>query len=110
MKPVTSIKIAEKDYDKIRPLHDLVLVKQDQGGDKIGNIFLPDVAKKPAAKGTVIAVGPGKLNVKTGERTPTTLKPGDVVYVPKWGGDRVEADGKDRLLFYKEEEILAVEG
>lgn len=91
----------------IRPLDDRVLVRLDDAPDRVGSIWMPDAAKKPAAKGTVVAVGPGKSDTKDGWRRPVGLKVGDRVAVPKWGGDRLEDDEK-YLLFYREEEILAV--
>jgi chaperonin GroES len=108
MKPVTAIRFKGMlDALLIRPLDDKVLVRLDDAPDKVGSIYLPDQSKKPAARGTVVAVGPGKMNMKDGSRRPVELKTGDVVYVPKWGGDRLE-DEEKTLLIYREEEILAV--
>ena len=38
---------------------------------------------------TVIAVGPGAPN-KEGEVVPTTVKPGDRVLLPGWGGNSIK--------------------
>ena len=46
----------------LRPLDDRVVVEQIQAEEKTaGGIVLPDTAKEKPQRGTVIAVGPGKL-------------------------------------------------
>ncbi|KAL4074936.1 hypothetical protein V8B97DRAFT_1916166 [Scleroderma yunnanense] len=55
----------------------------------------------PLPEATVIAVGPGAPN-KEGQVVPTTVKPGDRVLLPGWGGNSI----KEYFLF-KDSEILA---
>ena len=70
-------------------------------------IVIPDTAdKEKPQKGTITAVGPGKVNDK-GERTPMSVKVGDKVLFKKYGPDEIEVDGK-KYLVGDEEDILAV--
>jgi len=76
-------------------------------------IVLPDTAEKEKPmQGTVIAVGPGKLNDK-GERMPMSVKIGDRVLFKKYGPDEVEINlpeqaGKKKYLVGDEDDILAI--
>ncbi len=70
-------------------------------------IVLPDSAEKEKPMiGTVVAVGPGKLNDK-GERMPMSLKVGDKVLFKKYGPDEVEMDNK-KYLVGDEDDVLAI--
>jgi chaperonin GroES len=51
-----------KDSIKLRPLDDRVVVEPNEAEEvTAGGIVLPDTAKEKPQRGTVIAVGPGKL-------------------------------------------------
>ena len=53
-------------------------------------IFLPTSATStPLPEATVIAVGPGAPN-KDGKVIPTTVKAGDRVLLPGWGGNSIK--------------------
>lgn len=54
---------------------------------------------------TVVAVGPG-LKTKEGGTIPMTLKEGDTVLLPSYGGTDVKMDDRELMLF-QEEDILA---
>ena len=70
-------------------------------------IVLPDSAEKEKPmQGTVIAVGPGKLNDK-GERIPMSVKVGDKVLFKKYGPDEIEVE-KKKYLVGDEDDILAI--
>jgi len=70
-------------------------------------IVLPDTAEREKpVKGKVLAVGPGKMNEK-GERTPMSVKVGDIVLFKKYGPDEIELEGK-KYLVGEEEDILAI--
>ena len=66
-----------------------------------GGIYIPDTAKEKPQKGTVLAVGPGKVD------EPTTVKVGDVVLYGKYSGTELNVEGKD-LLIMRESDILAI--
>ncbi len=70
-------------------------------------IVIPDTAEKEKPiKGTVLAVGPGKM-LENGTVRPVAVKVGDTVLFKKYGPDEVEIDGK-KYLVGDEEDILAV--
>ncbi|MDO8752008.1 MAG: co-chaperone GroES [Candidatus Wolfebacteria bacterium] len=95
---------------KLKPLSDRVLVEPIQAEEKTSSgIILPDtVEKAKVLRGTVTAVGPGKLNEK-GERIPLGVKVGDKVMFKKpWSeDDKLEIDGKEQYLV-DENDILGI--
>ncbi len=92
---------------KIKPIGDRVLVEREEKEEKTaGGIVLPDAAKEKPQRGTVLAVGDGKLG-KDGRRIPLQVKKGDKVYFTAWAGDEYKSNGKEVLLM-REEDILAV--
>ena len=64
-----------------------------------------DAAKEKQQRGTVIAVGPGRL-LESGERSPVSVKVGDQVLFGKYGGTEIEVDGQD-VKILRESDILA---
>ena len=77
---------------KIRPLEDRVVIQQIEAEEKTaGGIVLPDTAKEKPQEGTVLAVGPGRLNDK-GERVKPEVKTGDTVLYARYSGTDVKVD------------------
>ncbi len=94
---------------KIRPLHDRVIVlRLEEGEQKVGGIIIPDTAKEKPQQGKVIAVGKGKVE-KDGKVTPLDVKAGDKILFGKWSGTEVKLEGED-LIIMKESDILGVVG
>ena len=93
----------------LKPLADRLIVRREALEDKSrGGILLPDNAQKKPQRGTVLAVGPGKMN-KDGGRTPMQVKVGDSVLFTAWAGDEFKERGsKDAILVMHEEDVLAV--
>jgi chaperonin GroES len=93
----------------IKPLGDRIVVRREEAEEKTsGGIVLPDSAKNKPQKGTVIAVGPGKM-LKDGSRRNLQVKKGDKILFTTWAGD--EFKGKttgDNILLMREEDVLAV--
>ncbi len=93
------------------PLRDRIVVERDIAPDKLGNIFIPDNAKEPPKKGTVLAVGPGYRCPDNGVFIETSLKPGDRVMFGPYVGVEVAIEGEDGKkairLIMREEEVLA---
>ena len=90
-----------------RPLHDRVLVRRVEEGEKTsGGIIIPDTAKEKPMQGEVIAVGPGARD-ESGKLVPLEVKKGDRVLFGKWSGTEVKIDGQD-LLIMKESDILGI--
>jgi len=70
----------------LKPLADRVLVEVDVEESKTaGGILLPDTAQKKSQKGTVIAIGSGKV-LDNGERLPFEVAVGDRVLFAKYSG------------------------
>ena len=93
----------------IQPLHEKVVLERMEAETKsAGGIVLPDTAKEKPMRGTVIAVGPGRV-LDNGEVKPLGVKKGDKVFFGGYAGSEVKLDGKDYLIV-SESDILAVIG
>jgi chaperonin GroES len=91
---------------KIRPLDDRVVVEpMDAEEMTAGGIVLPDAAQEKPQRGTVLAVGPGKL-LDNGQRGELSITVGDEVIYGKYGGTEIEMDG-DEVKILRESDILA---
>ena len=91
----------------VKPLDDRVLIKQGEAEQTTsGGIVLPDSAQQKQQRGTVVAVGPGRL-LDSGERGQMSLKKGDEVFYGKYAGTEVKIDDEEYVLV-KETDILAV--
>jgi chaperonin GroES len=91
---------------KIRPLDDRVVVNPMAAEEvTAGGIVLPDNAKEKPQRGTVVAVGPGKL-LDNGQRGTLSVAVGDEVIFGKYGGTEIEVDGED-VKILRESDILA---
>ena len=92
---------------KLQPLADRVVILANEREEMtLSGIVLPDTAKEKPQEGTIIAVGPGRLNEK-GERVPLELKSGDTVLYAKYAGTEIKNDGQE-LLILRESDVLAV--
>ncbi|HXG11468.1 MAG TPA: co-chaperone GroES [Gemmataceae bacterium] len=94
---------------RLKPLGDRIVVRRAEAQEKTsGGILLPDTAKNKPQKGTVLAVGSGKL-LKDGTRRPLQVKEGDTVLFTAWAGDEFrEQPGNSVILLMREEDVLAV--
>lgn len=92
---------------KVQPLGDRVLVQPlEEKEVKKGGIIIPDTAKEKPQEGTVIAVGPGKVN-DSGKIVAMNVKKGDKILYGKYSGTDIKLDGEDHLIM-PEEDILAI--
>lgn len=91
---------------KIKPLGNRVLIKRSKAPTTKGGILLPDSAQEKPKEGTVIAVGPGKVD-EHGKRDTMQVKVGDLVLFSAYSGTEVKGDDEE-LLIISEEEILGV--
>src|SRR3954447_2150163 len=96
---------------KMKPLGDRIIVRRTEAADKSsGGVIIPDNAKQKPQRGTVLAVGPGKL-LKDGTRRPLQVKEGDRVIFTAWAGDEFkDRVSSDAILVRHEEDVLAVVG
>lgn len=93
----------------LRPLHDRLLIQRvEEGEAQVGGIIIPDSAKEKPQRGTVKAVGSGKL-LPDGTRAGMDVKPGDTVLFGKYSGSEVKIDGAEYMIL-REDEVLAVLG
>ena len=75
----------------LRPLDDRVVVEPVEAEEMTaGGIVLPDTAKEKPQRGTVLAVGPGKL-LDSGERGKLSVAVGDEVIYGKYSGTRTSS-------------------
>eukprot|EP00274_Cyanoptyche_gloeocystis_P002023 CAMPEP_0196657760 /NCGR_PEP_ID=MMETSP1086-20130531/25347_1 /TAXON_ID=77921 /ORGANISM="Cyanoptyche gloeocystis , Strain SAG4.97" /LENGTH=102 /DNA_ID=CAMNT_0041991019 /DNA_START=74 /DNA_END=382 /DNA_ORIENTATION=+ len=92
---------------RLIPLLDRVLVEKISApAQSVGGVLIPENLKGKLNEGKVLAVGPGALN-KDGDRIKPSVKEGDTVLLPEYGGNSVKVEGKEMFL-YREEDILAV--
>ncbi len=74
----------------LKPLDDRVVVEPMEAEEMTaGGIVLPDTAKEKPQRGTVLAVGPGKL-LDSGERGKLSVAVGDEVIYGKYSGSEIE--------------------
>ncbi|GAQ85350.1 chaperonin 10 Kd subunit [Klebsormidium nitens] len=91
---------------KLVPLLNRVLVEKVTAPAKsIGGVLLPESATK-INEARVIAVGPG-LRTKDGEVIPVSVKEGDSVLLPEYGGSQVKLGEKEYFLF-RDDDLLGV--
>ena len=91
----------------LKPLADRVLVKPDEAEQKTASgLYIASNAQEKPQRGTIVAVGAGKVNDK-GERIPMDVKVGDRVLFGKYSGQNVKVDGEEFLVM-REEDIMGV--
>ncbi|HRK20673.1 MAG TPA: co-chaperone GroES [Fimbriimonadaceae bacterium] len=95
---------------KLQPLHDRLILEAAAKEERTaGGIILPDSAQEKPAKGTVLAVGPGKT-LDNGKKSPVDIKVGDVVLYGKYSGTEVTVSGEDYIILRADDVLAVVEG
>lgn len=90
----------------LRPLDDRIVVKPMEAEEMTaGGIVLPDTAKEKPQRGTIVAVGPGKL-LDNGTRGELAVAIGDEVIYGKYAGSDIEVAG-DEYKILRESDVLA---
>jgi chaperonin GroES len=91
----------------LKPLADRVVVEPAPAEEKSsGGIILPDTAQEKPQQGTVVALGPGKVN-DSGSLIEMTVKKNDKILYGKYSGSEVNIEGTDYIIM-RENDILAV--
>lgn len=92
---------------QLQPLGDHLIV-EPLASDEVtkSGIILPETAKEKPERGTVLAVGPGKLN-DNGQRAPMDVKAGDVVVFKRYSPDNFKFEDKEYLIL-SQSDILAI--
>jgi len=90
---------------KLIPLLDRVLVERFLPEVKTkSGILLPEKAQGKVQTATVVAVGQGGRTEK-GDIIPVSVKTGDKVLLPEYGGTKIEIESKEYYLF-RDSDIL----
>ncbi len=90
----------------LKPLEDRIVVEPLEAEEMTaGGIVLPDSAKEKPQRGTVIAVGIGKL-LDNGKRSEMSVAVGDQVIYGKYSGSDIEVDGHE-VKILRETDVLA---
>jgi chaperonin GroES len=105
--PATATKSKPKSKVTLQPIGDKVVVERDETEEKTaGGIYIPDTAKDKPTRGTIIAVGTGKL-LDDGSRGEMQVKKGDRVLFTSYAPETINI-GDDEYLLMSESDILAV--
>jgi chaperonin GroES len=103
----TATKSKPKSKVSLKPIGDKVVVERDESEERTaGGIVLPDTAKDKPTRGTIIAVGTGKL-LDDGSRGEMQVKKGDRVLFTSYAPETISI-GEDEYLLMSESDILAV--
>ncbi|GAA5996687.1 Hsp10p [Rhodotorula paludigena] len=96
-----------KSIKSLAPLLDRVLVQRAKVVEKTASgLYLPSAASQgPPPEGTVLAVGPGAPG-KDGKLLPLSVKEGDRVVLPGFGGIPVKV-GEEEYHIFRDAEIIA---
>lgn len=90
----------------LKPLGDRVVVKPQEAETKTASgLFIPDTAKEKPQRGTVVAVGAGR--VENGVKVEMSVNVGETVLYGKYAGTEVRVGDED-LLIMRESDILGV--
>ena len=93
----------------IKPLEDRIVIQQLEAETTTASgIVIPDTAKEKPQEGTVVAVGPGRIDDK-GNRVPVDVSTGDVVIYSKYGGTEVKYGGEEYLILSARDVLAVVE-
>ena len=91
----------------LQPLEDRIAVlPSEEEQTTVSGIVIPDTAKEKPQEGTVIAVGPGRID-DNGNRVPLDVSVGDKVIYSKYGGTEVKYSGEEYLIL-SARDVLAV--
>jgi len=104
---VTDVTTATK--VSIKPLEDRVVVQANEAETTTASgLVIPDTAKEKPQEGTVVAVGPGRID-DNGNRVPLDVNVGDVVIYSKYGGTEVKYAGEEYLVLSARDLLAVVE-
>ena len=93
-------------FKSLRPLLNRVLIaKPETTNVTKGGIILKK--EEEVTWGTVVAVGPGRRG-EDGNIIPMSLKVGDNVLLPSYGGSQLKLAGDKELHVYRDDEIVGL--
>ena len=93
----------------IKPLEDRIVVQANEAETTTASgIVIPDTAKEKPQEGTVLAVGPGRVD-DSGNRIPVDVQVGDTVIDSKYGGTEVKYGGEEYLVLSARDVLAVIE-
>ena len=93
-------------FKKLRPLMNRVLIKKSEPIVKTkGGILLPEKNQEQLNFGVVIAVGPGRT-LDNGSVKPVSVKEGDTVLLPEYGGNKVTLGDNQEYFLYRDDDLM----
>ncbi|CAZ80196.1 unnamed protein product [Tuber melanosporum] len=103
---IFSMATSLRSIKSLAPLLDRILVQRIKAEAKTASgIYLPESTVEKLSEAKVLAVGPGATN-KEGKRIEVSVKPGDRVLIPQYGGSPVKVGDEEYHLF-RDHELLA---
>ncbi len=82
----------------IKPLEDRIVVQAIEAEQTTASgLVIPDTAKEKPQEGSVVAIGPGRID-DNGNRVPIDVAIGDKVIYSKYGGTEVKYSGQEYLI------------
>uniref|UniRef100_A0A8D0E5Z7 10 kDa heat shock protein, mitochondrial n=1 Tax=Salvator merianae TaxID=96440 RepID=A0A8D0E5Z7_SALMN len=92
--------MAGQAFKKFLPLFDRVLVERCAAETVTkGGIMIPEKSQGKVLQATVVAVGEGSKG-KDGDLRPISVKVGEKVLLPEYGGTKVVLDDKVSLMIF----------
>jgi chaperonin GroES len=93
-------------FKTLKPLLNRVVIrKADKITKTAGGILLPEDKAIEFNYGTVLSVGPGRHSAN-GDLIVPTVKVGDQVLLPEYGGAKITLAEKQELYIYRDEDIM----
>ncbi|OHT00491.1 10 kDa chaperonin [Tritrichomonas foetus] len=89
----------------IRPLGPRVVIELDKKEEKVGGLYVPQTAQQQIHQGTVLAVGQGRYIED--KLIPCTVKVGQRVMLPQFGGQVVKLNNQEYTII-DEEMVLGI--
>ena len=94
---------------KIQPLEDRIVVQTNEAEQTTASgLVIPDTAKEKPQEGTVLAVGPGRVD-DNGKRIPLDISEGDTVIYSKYGGTEIKYSGEEYLILSARDVLAKVQ-
>jgi chaperonin GroES len=93
----------------LKPLEDRIVVQPLEAETTTASgLVIPDTAKEKPQEGTVLAVGPGRVDDK-GARIPLDVQVGDIVLYSKYGGTEVKYNNEEYLVLSARDVLAVIE-
>ena len=94
-------------FKSLKPLANRVIVKKVVAETKTKSGIILTSANKGEQlnQGTIVAVGPGRV-LENGQIRAVSVKVGDIVLLPEYGGSKVVLEGDNELYIYRDDDIM----